>query len=113
MLVRHGSLMYFSCHDEQPCQGVLPQLLNRLHEVGIITEDLALPDQRKEEDDLEAIYRGLCRLPGVADSKRRRIDFLCIPWHQKGAALIYYTVSSLHIGAPLRMLTQPHRAMTS
>ncbi|KAG6879315.1 hypothetical protein C0992_003642 [Termitomyces sp. T32_za158] len=68
--------------------GVLSQLLSRLHEVGILTEDLALPE---DPDDLEAIYRGLCRLPNREGSKRRRIDFLTVPWTSRGAALLYYT----------------------
>ncbi|KAG6844101.1 hypothetical protein H0H87_009776 [Tephrocybe sp. NHM501043] len=68
--------------------GVLSKLLARLHAAGILTEDLALPE---DPDDLEAIYRGLCRVPGRDDSKRRRIDFLTVPWASKGAALLYYT----------------------
>lgn len=70
--------------------GVLSQLLLELHKVGIITEDLALPD---DPDDLEATYRGLCRPPGVEGARRRRIDILTVPWTSKGAALLYYTVS--------------------
>jgi len=62
---------------------------------GIITEDLALPDDMQS---LEAIYRGLCKLPDrvgddgkVIPSKRRRLDFLSVPWEHRGAALLYYT----------------------
>ncbi|KAG6907586.1 hypothetical protein DXG01_008343, partial [Tephrocybe rancida] len=69
-------------------EGVLPKLLARLHAAGIITEDLALPE---DPGDLEAIYRGLCRAPGREGSKRRRIDFLTVPWASRGAALLYYT----------------------
>ncbi|KIY44359.1 Nucleotidyltransferase, partial [Fistulina hepatica ATCC 64428] len=53
----------------------------------IVTEDLAMPD---DGDGDEGIYRGLCRLPKEG-SKRRRIDFLVVPWESRGAALIYYT----------------------
>ncbi|KAF8994880.1 hypothetical protein BDQ17DRAFT_1251265 [Cyathus striatus] len=67
--------------------GVLSRLLQKLHKVGILTEDLALPDH---PDDLEAIYRGLCHLP-TSGSRRRRIDFLTVPWESRGAALLYYT----------------------
>ena len=56
--------------------------------MGILTEDLALPE---DPDDLEATYRGLCRAPREG-SKRRRIDFLAVPWQCRGAALLYYTV---------------------
>ncbi|KAJ2931934.1 hypothetical protein H1R20_g5152, partial [Candolleomyces eurysporus] len=68
--------------------GVLPRLLEALHSAGILTEDLAIPDDLY---DLEATYRGLCRLPDVPNSKRRRIDFLTVPWKARGAALLYYT----------------------
>lgn len=63
-----------------------------MHAADILTEDLALPD---DPDDLEATFRGLCHLPDVKGSKRRRIDFLTVPWTARGAALLYYTVSDL------------------
>ncbi|KAF9497326.1 hypothetical protein BDN71DRAFT_1444788 [Pleurotus eryngii] len=72
--------------DGKTHAGVLPTLLSKLHEIGIITEDLAIP----EGDDEENIYRGLCRLPEPG-SRRRRIDFLTVPWTSRGAALLYYT----------------------
>ncbi|KAF8154295.1 hypothetical protein B0H34DRAFT_721306 [Crassisporium funariophilum] len=68
--------------------GVIARLMRDLHAAGILTEDLALPD---DPNSLEATYRGLCRLPDVAGSRRRRIDFLSVPWICKGAALLYYT----------------------
>lgn len=71
--------------------GILPRLLQELHVANILTEDLAVPE---DPDDLEAIYRGLCHIPNK-DSKRRRIDFLTVPWKSKGAALLYYTVNIL------------------
>jgi hypothetical protein len=69
--------------------GVLPRLLQELHAAGVLTEDLALPE---DPEDLEATYRGLCHLPDVKGCKRRRIDFLSVPWSARGAALLYYTV---------------------
>ncbi|TFK29191.1 hypothetical protein FA15DRAFT_664515 [Coprinopsis marcescibilis] len=77
-----------SPEDGRTHAGILPRLLRELHAVGILTEDLALPE---DPTDLEAIYRGLCRLPDVPNSKRRRIDFLTVPFTSRGAALIYYT----------------------
>lgn len=68
--------------------GVLKRLLAALHKGGIITEDLAIPENSA---DLECVYRGLCRLPSPG-SRRRRIDFLTVPWESRGAALLYYTV---------------------
>ncbi len=68
---------------------MLAKLLQKLHDVGILTDDLALPENPW---DLEAIYRGLCHLPKEG-SRKRRIDFLTVPWKSRGAALLYYTVS--------------------
>lgn len=73
-------------HDGKTHKGVLPRLLRDLHTAGILTEDLAVPE---DPDDLEAIYRGLCRV--AKGAKRRRIDFLTVPWESRGAALLYYT----------------------
>lgn len=74
--------------------GALTLLLNKLHVAGILTEDLAVPNSNKsEENPLEACYHGICRLPGVEGALRRRIDILAVPWHCKGGALLYYTVA--------------------
>jgi len=68
--------------------GILTRLLPILRKKEIITEDLAVPE---DLESLECVYRGLCRLP-QANSRRRRIDFLTVPWESRGAALLYYTV---------------------
>ncbi|KAF9529876.1 hypothetical protein CPB83DRAFT_851735 [Crepidotus variabilis] len=81
-------LLTRSTEDGQTHSGVLPRLLHALHKAGILTKDLAIPDN---PDDLEAVYRGLCTIPGSSIAKQRRIDFLCLPWTSRGAALIYYT----------------------
>ncbi|KAJ6578743.1 DNA polymerase lambda [Mycena vulgaris] len=73
--------------DGKTHAGILHYLLKELHERKIITEDLALPENPFDE---EAIYRGLCHLPKFG-SRRRRIDFLTIPYTSRGAALLYYT----------------------
>ncbi|KAK7684455.1 hypothetical protein QCA50_012402 [Cerrena zonata] len=72
--------------DGRNHSGVLSKLLKDLRIAGIITEDLSIPD---DWSDLELCYRGLCRKD--SDSRRRRIDFLVIPWESRGAALLYYT----------------------
>ncbi|KAH9929394.1 uncharacterized protein B0H18DRAFT_996945 [Fomitopsis serialis] len=72
--------------DGKTHQWVLRKLLGELHHRGIITEDLSLPDSF---DDLELVYRGLCRRD--SSSQRRRIDFLTVPYKSRGAALLYYT----------------------
>ena len=64
--------------------------MKKLHDAGILSEDLAIPDDLY---DLEATYRGLCRLPDIDGSRRRRIDILCVPWVCRGSARLYYTVS--------------------
>ncbi|KAF9472631.1 hypothetical protein BDN70DRAFT_915818 [Pholiota conissans] len=74
--------------DGKTHMGVMSRLLHKLHSAHILTEDLALPE---DPYDLECTYRGLCRLPDVKQSRRRRIDILCVPWKSRGAALLYYT----------------------
>lgn len=86
--------------------GVLRTLLEQLRAAGVITEDLAVPD---DFSDLELVYRGLCKLPGPG-AKRRRIDFLCVPWESRGAALLYYTGDDIVSGFvfdPRHQLTRP------
>ncbi|KAJ7123756.1 hypothetical protein C8R44DRAFT_620870 [Mycena epipterygia] len=81
-------IMITRCPDDGKTHaGILHRLLKALHDSKIITEDLALPENPFDD---EAIYRGLCRLPQFG-SRRRRIDFLTIPWKSRGAALLYYT----------------------
>ncbi|KAJ3556163.1 hypothetical protein NM688_g2180 [Phlebia brevispora] len=66
--------------------GVLRYLLHELRKRGIVTEDLCVPE---DWDDLELVYRGLCRKD--SGSRRRRIDFLAVPYESRGAARLYYT----------------------
>ncbi|KIO27823.1 hypothetical protein M407DRAFT_72655, partial [Tulasnella calospora MUT 4182] len=86
-------------------RGVLSRLLRTLSEKGVITYTLAEPDF--STDGLEAKFMGLCRLD--ATSRQRRIgksyphgwnkrlrskliaDILTVPYHQWGAALLYFT----------------------
>lgn len=97
-----------------PILGIFPKLLSALRAAGIITEDLSLPQDATH--DLEASYRGICvrpmktgqefpirrRLGGRATHSRWNrfdpqlicVDLLAIPWECRGAALIYFTVSS-------------------
>ncbi|KAF7369789.1 DNA polymerase lambda [Mycena venus] len=78
-------IMITRCPDDGKTHaGILHHLLKALHEAKIITEDLALPDNPFDD---EAIYRGLCHLPQFG-SRRRRIDFLTVPWKSRGAALL-------------------------
>ena len=109
------SPVLYRCLTRLNLAGVLRRLLADLHRKGVVTEDLCLPD---DFDDLELVYRGLCRRN--SRSLRRRIgtsalrlhprlncsefraacssrlrsaspDFLTIPWTSRGAALLYYT----------------------
>ncbi|EJD04833.1 Nucleotidyltransferase [Fomitiporia mediterranea MF3/22] len=79
-------LMTRPTDDGRTHQGVLRRLLKELHLQGILTEDLAIPE---DFNDLEQTYRGLCRKDDK--SPRRRIDILVVPYHERGGALIYYT----------------------
>ncbi|KAI0744452.1 hypothetical protein C8Q76DRAFT_699578 [Earliella scabrosa] len=72
--------------DGRTHRGILRRLLAKLQYQGLITEHLSMP---KDFDDLELVYHGLCRRD--SRSLRRRIDFLCVPWTSRGAALLYYT----------------------
>ncbi|EIW76555.1 hypothetical protein CONPUDRAFT_63239 [Coniophora puteana RWD-64-598 SS2] len=74
--------------DGKTHAGFLSKLLDELHELDILTEDLSVPD---DYSDLELCYRGLCMLPGLPGARRRRIDILCVPWECRGGALLYYT----------------------
>ncbi|KLO15599.1 Nucleotidyltransferase [Schizopora paradoxa] len=72
---------------------LLKNLLRELHLRGILTEDLAVPD---DFNDLELTYRGLCRLDSSKPRRRigeeiRSTDILCVPYKSRGAALLYYT----------------------
>ncbi|KAL5498395.1 hypothetical protein ACEPAH_2537 [Sanghuangporus vaninii] len=79
-------LMTRPTDDGKTHRGVLRLLLKELHLQGILTEDLAIPE---DFSDLEQTYRGLCRRD--EGSPRRRIDILAVPYHERGGALIYYT----------------------
>jgi len=68
--------------------GILTRLPPILRHNENLTVDLAVPDNPINND---RVYRGHCRLP-QANSRRRRIDFLTVPWESRGAALLYYTV---------------------
>ncbi|KAL5478955.1 hypothetical protein ACEPAI_2242 [Sanghuangporus weigelae] len=79
-------LMTRPTDDGKTHRGVLRLLLKELHLQGILTEDLAIPE---DFNDLQQTYRGLCRRD--EGSPRRRIDILVVPYHERGGALIYYT----------------------
>ncbi|ORY31676.1 hypothetical protein BCR39DRAFT_465497 [Naematelia encephala] len=66
-------------------EGLLKSLVIGLKENGVITHDLSVPSQW---DALEAKWMGVGKVPG---GRYRRIDILCIPFDQWGAALIYFT----------------------
>lgn len=88
---------------------MLRTLLEQLHAAGIVTDDLAVPD---DFSDLELVYHGLCKLP-ESGAKRRRIDFLCVPWESRGAALLYYTVSVFLTLTYISLFNFAYRVTTS
>jgi len=75
-----------SVEDGKTHAGAAKKLWQACHAWGIITDDLVMPD---DWNDLELIYRGLCRKDAL--SRRRRIDFLSVAWEARGAASLYYT----------------------
>ncbi|WVQ94837.1 hypothetical protein IAU59_001920 [Kwoniella sp. CBS 9459] len=72
--------------EKQERKGILGELVDRLRKKGIITHDLSTPSDWSAE---EAKWMGVGRLS--ASHKHRRIDILCIPDDQWGAALLYFT----------------------
>ncbi|KAK8853367.1 hypothetical protein IAR55_004071 [Kwoniella newhampshirensis] len=67
-------------------KGALGELVGRLRRKGIITHDLGAPSDWNAP---EAKWMGVGKVS--PSSKYRRIDILCIPHEQWGAALIYLT----------------------
>jgi DNA polymerase lambda len=58
-----------SCIADPPLQGIVPKLLSALRSAGIVTEDLSLSSDAR--DDLECTYRGLCVRPTKAGQDTR------------------------------------------
>ncbi|WWC91862.1 uncharacterized protein L201_006809 [Kwoniella dendrophila CBS 6074] len=71
---------------EQGKKGVLGELVKRLKKKGLVTHDLGTPNDWNAP---EAKWMGVGRLSAV--HKHRRIDILCIPFENWGAALLYFT----------------------
>ncbi|CAH7690508.1 hypothetical protein BY996DRAFT_4581478 [Phakopsora pachyrhizi] len=79
--------------DGKDHSGILRKLHRLLKKKSIITYDLSLPS---DIDGLSAKYMGLCCLmDDVGKTKQRRIDILCVPYNQIGAAYIYFTGNDL------------------
>jgi DNA polymerase lambda len=76
---------------------VLRQLVQSLHRQGVLTHDLSIPH---DWYGLEAKWMGVGRVD--ASSKHRRIDILCIPHEQYGAALLYFT-GNAHFNRSMRL----------
>ncbi|WVF67238.1 hypothetical protein IAT40_001986 [Kwoniella sp. CBS 6097] len=72
--------------DDGQEKGILGELVDRLRKKGIITHDLSTPS---DCNAAEAKWMGVGRL--AIGHKHRRIDILCIPDDQWGAALLYFT----------------------
>nr|XP_031861606.1 uncharacterized protein CI109_002836 [Kwoniella shandongensis]KAA5528678.1 hypothetical protein CI109_002836 [Kwoniella shandongensis] len=72
--------------EGQNQKGVLGDLVKLLREKGVITHDLGAPSDWNAP---EAKWMGVGKVS--PSSKYRRIDILCIPYEQWGAALIYFT----------------------
>jgi DNA polymerase IV len=59
--------------------------------VGYLTHPLLVSSSREDGKK----WQGLCRIPGRSDAVQRRVDFLLVPWQERGAALIYFTGNDL------------------
>ncbi|EIW71916.1 hypothetical protein TREMEDRAFT_26921 [Tremella mesenterica DSM 1558] len=71
--------------DGKTHKGLIKSLVNDLRKKGVITHEMSAPS---DWSALETKWMGVGRVPG---GKYRRIDILCIPFDQWGAALIYFT----------------------
>ncbi|RXK41478.1 hypothetical protein M231_01186 [Tremella mesenterica] len=71
--------------DGKTHKGLIKSLVNDLRKKGVITHEMSTPS---DWTALETKWMGVGRVPG---GKYRRIDILCIPFDQWGAALIYFT----------------------
>lgn len=58
-------------------------------QIGYLTHSLIVSSTK---DGLK--WQGICKLPGP-DKLYRRIDFLLVPWQQRGPALLYFTGNDL------------------
>ncbi|KAA8899614.1 hypothetical protein TRICI_006326 [Trichomonascus ciferrii] len=66
---------------------LLHKLIKHLESIGFIVCSLSGPHQEGSK------WYGASVIPG--DPKWRRLDFLLVPWKERGAALIYYTGNDL------------------
>jgi DNA polymerase lambda len=79
---------------------LLPALVKKLREIGLITEDLT----NVEESASHRKYYGLCRLQGEGH-KHRRLDLFVVPWAERGPALLHYTGSAM-FNRSMRLVAQ-------
>ncbi|RHZ85644.1 hypothetical protein Glove_63g36 [Diversispora epigaea] len=70
--------------DGKSHSGVLPKIIENLHNRNFITHDLT----HTQEDDISGKYMGICRLSG---GKYRRLDLFTVPYGELGAALLSFT----------------------
>jgi len=80
--------------------GILPSLIKRLHDIGFLTADLAVPSTTETlcssavDKDIRMSYMGVCKLFG-SDAKFRRIDIKEYSKYQYPFALLYFTGSDI------------------
>ncbi|KAI8851512.1 hypothetical protein BC829DRAFT_386877 [Chytridium lagenaria] len=68
------------------------KFMNILRKMSFIIDDLTVIGKSNHEDG-HLIYKGVCRV--YESSPARRIDVLVVPYHELGAALIYFTGNEL------------------
>jgi DNA polymerase lambda len=96
---------------DHPTEGVLPELLHRLHTAEFLTDDLTsgsyTAKEKDRETDKNGKYMGVCRLPGIDPNtgetyKYRRIDLRVYPLPEWPTALLYFTGSG-HFNRSMRL----------
>lgn len=79
----------------------LPKLISALHDKGLLTDNLSMPDPKTND---RGKYMGVCKLPGP-NNKYRRIDLFVVPSEEFATALLAYTGSG-HFNRSMRLLAR-------
>jgi len=82
-------------HKGSSLDGVLSELVQRLHAIKLLTDDLTVSGK-------DFKYFGVCKVPEEIYKYHRRIDFQLIPLEEWPCALLYFTGSD-HFNRSMRL----------
>ncbi|EKM52273.1 uncharacterized protein PHACADRAFT_30808 [Phanerochaete carnosa HHB-10118-sp] len=92
--------------DKKHHKGLAQRMVNLCQMHGIIVDHLSIPSNWWST---ELVYHGLCRRDD--DSPVRRLDFLAVPYEQRGAALLYFTGDDIVSVLLIQLHAQFNRSM--